>query len=815
MYKKIALTTLLVSICAVSSLPAENISFTGTVLDTNQNPVPNANIRLLDLKVEPRQQKFEIADGKNTKTDDSGNFTFTSEKAENPADHRFGIIIARKDNYSIDWANWHFRKDQTEKFTLGQPKSIAGQITDLNSLPVPNAEVRIIITIIKTPSMQRPKYLTSIKPIDIFLTKTDPNGKFRFDNLPENAMAELAVSKPGYANLTTFKQQNMPNSQLSFKAGNTDISIELPPPASIKGTLTDKQTGKPIPNRKIMLFSDGFPWHFNGQAAEITAPDGSFKFDNLTPGQWTIKQLPLQSQPDKYIIEEKTITLETGQTLEDVNVLASTGGFIEVTVREDQTSKPVERASVQAFDSNKNVHVAAQTDANGFAKLTVPPGTYRISIYANTYRKNMQHDNITVEQGKTTKDQFLLEPIPTTSGTVTDPNGNPLENVEVRVLPGGRVSETTNPQGKFEISWQLQDWHQGEAYLCCRYEPDNLAAVVQIYEDTTQQNLKLEPAITFIGKVTDQNDVPIENAVVRLNLQGQRWGSLYSREHTTTGPDGKFAYKAIAPDAKYNVNITADGFGNANFDDIETHDLDQPQIDVGTAVLPLANMSIAGIVLDVNNNPLNKVNVSASGNQQPHKYMTTGPDGKFRLEGLCEGTVRLHFSGQVNGNHCWGNIQVIAGDEQIEYILTKDSNRSKRRLEYEKIDEKKLPSLKQFSLEQFETAAADKPILLAFIDLNQRPGRHALKTLTEKYQTITQKGIAMAVIQTAPPTQSLEKWKAKQKFPFPIGKFPEEPKKIRKEWGIKALPWLIITDKNHKIIKTGFQTDQIDQIIPK
>jgi hypothetical protein len=48
---------------------------------------------------------------------------------------------------------------------------------------------------------------------------------------------------------------------------------------------------------------------------------------------------------------------------------------------------------------------------------------------------------------------------------------------------------------------------------------------------------------------------------------------------------------------------------------------------------------------------------------------------------------------------------------------------------------------------------------------------------------------------------------------FPVGVIEGDSEKSRFNWGVKSLPWLILTDKNHIVQAEGFALDELNEKI--
>ena len=56
-----------------------------------------------------------------------------------------------------------------------------------------------------------------------------------------------------------------------------------------------------------------------------------------------------------------------------------------------------------------------------------------------------------------------------------------------------------------------------------------------------------------------------------------------------------------------------------------------------------------------------------------------------------------------------------------------------------------------------------------------------------------------------------KEWVEKNKIPFPVGMIKGDEEKTRFTWGVRPLPWLILTDKKHIVTAEGFNLDELDE----
>ena len=80
-----------------------------------------------------------------------------------------------------------------------------------------------------------------------------------------------------------------------------------------------------------------------------------------------------------------------------------------------------------------------------------------------------------------------------------------------------------------------------------------------------------------------------------------------------------------------------------------------------------------------------------------------------------------------------------------------------------------------------------------------------LKKAAQKAEELKEKGVTLAAVQTSQVTEkTLNEWKKKNRIPFPLGSITADIEKIRFNWGVRSLPWLILTDRKHIVRGEGF-----------
>jgi len=105
-----------------------------------------------------------------------------------------------------------------------------------------------------------------------------------------------------------------------------------------------------------------------------------------------------------------------------------------------------------------------------------------------------------------------------------------------------------------------------------------------------------------------------------------------------------------------------------------------------------------------------------------------------------------------------------------------------------------------------------KKVLVCFFDMNQRPSRNCLLQLSKMAQELPEKGIVIIAIQSSKVEQAkLDEWIRENNITLSVGMVEANEEETRLAWGVKALPWLILTDKQHIVQAEGFTLQGLDK----
>jgi hypothetical protein len=128
------------------------------------------------------------------------------------------------------------------------------------------------------------------------------------------------------------------------------------------------------------------------------------------------------------------------------------------------------------------------------------------------------------------------------------------------------------------------------------------------------------------------------------------------------------------------------------------------------------------------------------------------------------------------------------------------------------LKDKPLPDMKQLAVAGDPNQIKDKMILVCFFDMNQRPSRNCIQQLSKRAQELRAKDVSIVAVQTSKVEQdALNEWLKGQNISFPVGMVSNDEQTIRFTWGIKSLPWLVLTDREHIVKSEGFTPAELNE----
>ena len=276
-------------------------------------------------------------------------------------------------------------------------------------------------------------------------------------------------------------------------------------------------------------------------------------------------------------------------------------------------------------------------------------------------------------------------PVRIITGTVKDEKGQPVKDVLIlSTMPAMDEKIVTDSEGKFSLRFPIMQGMvstsrgpmQMSTYIIARQKEKNLAAVINYDDQTNNYEIQLSQATILSGKIIDPNGMGIQKAETFLGYRMTDREIMVFPESTKIDANGIFEMRAVPQGFKYLVYASAKGYGE-RYIEIDLRPDPNERVDLQSIVLELANLSISGVVVDQQDQPISGARISVSGNGQPRipapgntpyeiQEIRTNTKGEFKIEGICPGELILEIK---DGPSSVSRARVKGGDKDIKLIV--------------------------------------------------------------------------------------------------------------------------------------------------
>jgi hypothetical protein len=448
---------------------------------------------------------------------------------------------------------------------------------------------------------------------------------------------------------------------------------------------------------------------------------------------------------------------------------------------------------------------------------------------------NYKGTEVNITGSRATPMEIFVKPrLPLVRGTIVDTEGRPAENVYITVGLGQRV--LTDNNGWFEgMQSPLYPSHM----VVARDIKNNLAGANFFFNALRELRVVLRPGSSIRGRVTDDMGRGIAGANVNIQLNCRRRGrgrDVHGTAHmdmagTRTDSEGYYRLETVMPlrsSFHYHLSFDATEFRPTRYTLTERM---KPGEEVTIPDMKLVTLDafISGVVLDENDNPVARKPVfvgSDSGGAHMGRGTSTDEQGRFKFNRIAEGPVTLQ-SGFGQGSDA-AYIYAHSGDN----VTIKLGNHFKNFMPPFSLVGSQLPDLRVLEMGFDYQGFKNKKTLVVFVDYTNRSSEIAIDLLKKRQLDLRRSKIEVVCIQVAPVDEGdLVAWKKENKISFPIYILPgqsgwdsknnllilkQTPKimnTLRQEWGVRSLPWTILTDENQKILATGLNIPRILQMV--
>jgi len=411
----------------------------------------------------------------------------------------------------------------------------------------------------------------------------------------------------------------------------------------------------------------------------------------------------------------------------------------------------------------------------------------------------------------------------TLTGRVLDPNGQAVVGTLINVLPNMEnnnrryyiafpVKEPvrTDMEGKYELRFDPNGFGpvQGDYFdLYVRNLDRNLVAIKKFNKKDSVVDVTLSPGIILSGRIVDINDSPISNVSLSFVFPSTKrtCSFIFEKSCPVSDGNGHYEIRALWPEKRYSIIAKAKDYAARSIDRYFIDDALDHRIELEPMVLKKANMSISGVVLDNNGKPVADARISCYGDGQPSRSATTDEEGKFTIEKICAGPIDIQIF--KNDSKLVKPMSTRAkaegGATDIKIILPPGQRQPLS------LVGRYLPDIKDFKIAISPADAKDKSFLVCFFDMNQRPSRNCLLQLNTRAKDV----VVVAVQASKIDDSVLKDWVEKNNIPFPVGMIQGDEEKTRFTWGVRSLPWLILTDRGRIVKAEGFGIDKLEEKI--
>jgi hypothetical protein len=158
-----------------------------------------------------------------------------------------------------------------------------------------------------------------------------------------------------------------------------------------------------------------------------------------------------------------------------------------------------------------------------------------------------------------------------------------------------------------------------------------------------------------------------------------------------------------------------------------------------------------------------------------------------------------------DAEYAWQNGKVVdAQGRQIDYRSSQSSS----------LVGKTLPPLEDFRSGLDLNHIENKRVLICFWDVNQRPSRNCVQELAKKAELLGDRGVCVVLVQAETvDEEKLGGWLSKREIALPAGRIRDDTREVQRKWGVRSLPWLVLTDRRHVVSAEGFGPEGLDEKI--
>lgn len=591
------------------------------------------------------------------------------------------LIMALKEGYALGWQNIDFSDTSSCLIRLQKPTCLVGRVVGEEGSGIPEAEVKAILTGKEIPYEQGIYY--GLEPIYPLITKTDSEGRFMLGRLPPEIRVGFVVEAEGYLSYSidlTGPRQWVINGMVK------EVRLTLDKPVTIEGAVVENGKDRVVEGVSVFVKRKPGNIHLPERRYVCTSKaNGSFKFDGLVPDfYWIAAGVEDESE---WKSAPMLIYVDTGEVA-ITKVDVSKSGYFEVVVYDGKTDRPIEGAVVAIKPNSSSIMkkyyethekknliwgdettIYGKTKADGSAYFELAPFSYSVSAGAKGY--NDKGRKVEIKVGETEFVNLYLGDVTYETIAVVEPNGAPAGIVSLQLF--GKHNNDCPHTDVNGIATYDKGYLSGreDTWIVARDSSRNLVSIAEIPKKLEYIELKLEEGAKIIGRIIDVNGNGIANILVTVRQLNNQIVGLdgMADKNFVSDVDGFFELSALIKGFKYDLYIISDGYTSWVKKGVTITD---EEFDIGEIQLDVTNLSISGVIVDEEGEPVQGLRISAFENiTRTLSSTVTDEMGKFVLQNIPNKTIKVTMGD--GEKYMYTSKKVRGGQKDIICVVKKKS----------------------------------------------------------------------------------------------------------------------------------------------